>query len=150
MICYVCKQDLSEDAFSPGIAKKPQPSRHICRKCNNERCKESNRKNPDRRKKYDASYEERRTERRKARLAITCAIKYRGFEKQPCQVCGREDDVEGHHLSYLEKDWLTVVWLCPVCHKGAHHGTVDVSNLQTYTAPPILGRWGELAKANSI
>ena len=148
MICYICKQDLSEDLFSPGIANNPYPSRHICRKCSNEKNKADNRRHPERRKKYDTSYEERRKERRKASLAITCAIKYRGFKKQPCQICGREDDVEGHHLSYLEKDWLTVVWLCPICHKGAHSGRIDISQLPTFTAPPILGRWGELARTN--
>ena len=148
MICHICKQDLSEDAFSPGILKYTAPSRHVCRKCSNERCKEANRKNPDRRKKYDANYEARHKERCKARLAITCAIKYRGFEKQPCQVCGKAGDVEGHHPSYLEEDWLTVFWLCPLCHKGAHSGRVDLSNIKPYTAPPILGRWGELATSN--
>lgn len=150
MKCHICKQDLPDDLFSPGILKDHRPSNRICRKCNSIRIKEYRHKHPEKVRQYDANYEARRKERRKARLAITCAIKYRGFKKQPCQICGREDDVEGHHLSYLEEDWLTVVWLCPVCHKGAHHGTVDISNLQTYTAPPIQGRWGELAKTNSI
>lgn len=145
MICHICKQDLPETDFSPGLLKYPSPSHHICRKCNNERIKKYNKKHPEKKRQYDKNYEQRRKERRKARLAITCAIKYRCFEKQPCQICGREDDVEGHHLSYLEEDWLTVVWLCPICHKGAHAGRIDISELETHTAPPIMGRWGELA-----
>lgn len=149
MKCHYCKRELPESNFSPGMANSPYPSMRICRACTNEKTKEYNRKNPDKKRKYDANYEERRKERRKARLAITVAIKYRGFQKQPCQICGRTDDVEGHHLSYLEKDWLTVVWLCPICHKSAHSGRIDISHLETYTAPPIMGRWGELVKAQT-
>lgn len=147
MLCYICKQDLPESKFSPGLLKYSSPSRHICRKCNAEKNKEYIRKNPDKKKEYDARYEARRKERRKARLAVTCAIKHRGFKRKPCQICGSEDGVQGHHLSYLEEDWLTVVWLCPVCHKGVHAGRIDVSGLETYTALPIEGRWGEYKQA---
>jgi len=150
MICHICKQDLSEDLFSPGFLKYSTPSRHICRKCNAERCRLGNKKNPERRKKYDANYEANHKERCKARLAVICAVRYRGFKKQPCQVCGEKVDVEGHHLSYAEEDWLTVVWLCPVCHKGVHHGTVDITGIKPYTAPPAAGRWGELIKVNNL
>lgn len=33
---------------------------------------------------------------------------------QPCQVCGRTDDVEGHHPDYSKP--LEVQWLCPKHH----------------------------------
>lgn len=147
MICAKCKQDLSESEFSPGLLKY-RPSFHICRVCKREMTKEYTHKNPQKKREYDKRYLDKRKERHLAKIAINIAIKHRGFKRQPCQICGRNDDVEGHHLSYLEEDWLTVVWLCPVCHKGAHYGTVDISGLQTYTASPIRGRWGELAKVN--
>jgi len=150
MMCHICKQDLPDDSFSPGMLASPHPSSRICRCCNSKRAREYNRKNPNKKKEYYANYEAKHKERCKARFAVICAVRYRGFKKQPCQVCGEEGGVQGHHLSYAEKDWLTVVWLCPVCHKGVHHGTVDITGIEPYTAPPVMGRWGALAEVNNL
>ncbi len=37
-----------------------------------------------------------------------------------CSKCPRKTDIEGHHDSYAEKDWLRVRWLCVSCH-GVYH-----------------------------
>jgi predicted HNH restriction endonuclease len=142
MICRKCNQDLPETDFSPGMLLR-WPSHHFCRKCNRERCQEYIDKHPEKKRQYDADNYKKRKYQYQARDAIRSAIEYRGFEVQPCQVCRRTDDVEGHHPSYLPEEWLTVVWLCPICHKGVHRKRIDISNLPTYTATPIQGRWGD-------
>jgi len=113
----------------------------MCRPCKNEKTKEYHHRHPEKVRQYDYKYEKRNKEKRQAKAAIKMAIRDRGFEPQPCQVCGRKDDIESHHTSYDPKDILKIIWLCPICHKGAHTGIVDVSELPHYTAPPIQGRW---------
>lgn len=38
-----------------------------------------------------------------------------------CSSCGKTDcEIQGHHWSYLEEHWLSVIWLCTECHGKAH------------------------------
>ena len=39
-----------------------------------------------------------------------------------CSLCGAEScKIEGHHWSYEEQNWLSVVWCCIPCHSGIHN-----------------------------
>ena len=42
-----------------------------------------------------------------------------------CEVCGNGGRLEKHHPNYDEP--LLVVFLCPACHRGVHHGKVNLT-----------------------
>lgn len=56
--------------------------------------------------------------RRKAHEAVNNAVRDGRLEKLPCEKCGSEDRVHGHHEDYNKP--LEVTWMCPTCH-GARH-----------------------------
>lgn len=42
-----------------------------------------------------------------------------------CSCCGGENvKIHGHHWSYLESNWLDVIWLCSKCH-GLEHKRIN-------------------------
>jgi len=47
------------------------------------------------------------------------AVKAGTLERQPCEVCGSTERVEGHHDDYDQP--LAVRWLCKQHHEEAHH-----------------------------
>jgi len=129
MLCHLCKRDLPESDFSPGLLKHPAPSRHICRACNRERMNEYFARNPEKRKAYNHRYAVNNPDRYSAKNAVLQALQSGRITKTPCAVCGEKDDVDGHHFSYEPKDWLSVIWLCPLHNRQAHDGTLDISQL---------------------
>ena len=57
---------------------------------------------------------------RKAVYTVNNAIRDGRLIRQPCEVCGNLKS-EAHHVSYEEKDWLGVIWLCRLHHYEIHH-----------------------------
>lgn len=58
-------------------------------------------------------------------LATNCvnnALRDKKIEKpSECSQCGCTDkQIQGHHWSYLEENWLDVIWLCANCHIQEH------------------------------
>lgn len=44
-----------------------------------------------------------------------------------CSQCGCSDkQIQGHHWSYLEENWLNVIWLCTSCHAQEHRRLREV------------------------
>lgn len=62
-----------------------------------------------------------------ARAALRHLVRIGAVERQPCEVCGRTDDVEGHHTDYDQV--ADVRWLCP-----AHHAAEPKDRLATSSA----------------
>ena len=61
-------------------------------------------------------------ERIKARAAVMILVR-KGVLERPaeCQSCGSGGRIDAHHyLGYAQEHWLSVQWLCRVCHKAAH------------------------------
>lgn len=59
--------------------------------------------------------------RRAARRAVIAAIKTCKLAKRPCEACGTDKKVDGHHhKGYEFKYWLDVQWLCRKHHREAH------------------------------
>jgi hypothetical protein len=54
----------------------------------------------------------------RAHNLVSRAVKKGILIKTPCEYCGREDNVHGHHDNYDEP--LNVMWLCPICHRKRH------------------------------
>lgn len=38
-----------------------------------------------------------------------------------CQECGKRAREYHHHRGYAERDWLTVIPVCSICHKQLKH-----------------------------
>lgn len=50
-----------------------------------------------------------------------------------CTHCGDKGiPIEGHHWSYLEENWLDVIWLCIPCH-GKEHARLNEVERNTHT-----------------
>lgn len=60
---------------------------------------------------------ERYPEKRKARTAVSNALRDGRLFKQPCQVCGNTKS-EAHHPDYSKP--LEVEWLCKLHHEEVH------------------------------
>ena len=133
-ICFKCKKTLPLTEFykhpkmkdghlgkCKECAKSDSTSR---RKSKLEEVREydRNRKNKEERFKYNiARTRKRRAEDSrymKAHNDVYRALKKGVLVKTPCQYCGREDHVHGHHDDYDKP--LSVMWLCPVCHRKRH------------------------------
>jgi hypothetical protein len=65
------------------------------------------------------AYRQRHRDRLAARAAVQVAVANGRMQKQPCAVCGSEEDVQAHHDDYTRK--LDVRWLC-----RRHHAEADV------------------------
>ncbi len=50
--------------------------------------------------------------------AVSAALKRGELVKKPCEHCGSEYRVEGHHPDYDKP--LDVIWLCKSCHEQEH------------------------------
>ena len=68
------------------------------------------------------NWAERNPLKRKAQWAATNAVRDGKLERKHfCEHCGTsEKKLQKHHWSYLEENWLDVIWLCTKCH-GAEH-----------------------------
>lgn len=67
---------------------------------------------------YLREYRAKNPEKYKAHCAVNNAIRDKRMFKLPCQECGSEVGVHGHHEDYSKP--LSVIWLCPVHHKQRH------------------------------
>src|SRR6266705_2650342 len=61
-------------------------------------------------------------QKRAARDAFYGQIRYGKLSRQPCEVCGKSNDIEAHHEDYSKP--LEIKWLCVPCHKLVHRKTV--------------------------
>ena len=66
---------------------------------------------------------QRHPEKVKARRTLNSAIKRGDVERQPCETCGTEEDVHGHHEDYTKP--LEVIWLCRDHHNKVHGRGTD-------------------------
>jgi len=71
--------------------------------------------------KISRNHSRKHPERKKARSAISHAIRDGKLKKLPCKTCGTIANVEAHHHNgYEHKDWLNVTWLCKTHHVQEH------------------------------
>lgn len=69
-------------------------------------------------KAYLKEYRAKYPKKYRAHSLLNNAIRNKHIFREPCEVCGRTDTVEGHHDDY-EKP-LNVRWLCSAHHKQWH------------------------------
>ena len=71
---------------------------------------------------YLAAQRANNPDRIRARQAVAALIR-RGLISRPdaCGDCGKPGRLDAHHyLGYEEIYWLSIRWLCRVCHRAAH------------------------------
>lgn len=108
--------------YDPEVVERKKATSKAWKQRNPERCREYNKtarakelKNElNRRYRQDARFREKITAREKARRAV-CQGR---LKKLPCENCGSEERVEGHHEDYSKP--YEVTWLCNPCHRGLH------------------------------
>jgi len=106
-------------------------NRDKVRAYNNQYVKGKTRTNEDRRKanEYKREYNKRPGVKHKckARYNLTNSVSL-GHTVKPntCEICGVHDNsLHGHHWSYEEVNWLSVVWCCNDCHVQIHRDIND-------------------------
>lgn len=79
-------------------------------------------KRPERKAKassYQRAMTARNPERKKARTAVSNAVRDGRLRRKPCMYCGKLR-VHGHHHDYSKP--LEVEWVCFRCHRDREHG----------------------------
>jgi len=66
-----------------------------------------------------------------ARLLLKTEIRAGRMNRQPCEVCGINNGVQGHHEDYSKP--LEVIWLCRKHHRQLHMWKTDVEDLRSLT-----------------
>ena len=92
---------------------------------NPERSKESKRlwstSNRDKIKVSQSRWDKANPHKKKANRAVSNAIAGgRLTRPESCSRCLKLCKPEAHHWSYLEENWLDVIWLCRQCHVAEH------------------------------
>lgn len=141
-ICRACKETLDISAFQQ-VGGNRCGHATMCKTCTTESRREYeksyrirrkrllNKKirnkrlvNPEKAKAKDrASYKlqrENSPEKLNARSAVGQALVKGELTKGRCRWCDTSEDVEAHHESYLERDWLNVWWMCKRHHTERH------------------------------
>ncbi len=74
-------------------------------------------KDKDRVRKYRA----KNNRKYLANNAVNNAVRDGRLDKpSQCSRCPAIENIQGHHWSYEEENWLDVIWLCPRCHADEH------------------------------
>jgi len=111
-----------------------------CKECNKKDVKKNYRENIDHYTEYEKNRfqdkdrkeyvtEQQREHRAKnplkykARTAVNNAIRDGRLFKQPCQYCGSEEKIQGHHHDYSKP--LDVIWVCFQCHRQKEHNQLN-------------------------
>lgn len=68
---------------------------------------------------YQRKYRERSPEKKRARTAVSNAIRDGRLVRQPCGICG-SGKAQAHHHDYRKP--LDVLWRCFKCHREQEHG----------------------------
>lgn len=67
---------------------------------------------------YLKNYRKEYPKKYKATCIVNNAIRDKKLFKQPCEICGKKNNIHAHHDDYNQP--LNIRWLCPVCHKDWH------------------------------
>ena len=88
-------------------------------------CKHNWKRNTDAGIKYKrkskSKWSKNNREKANAHLIVCLAVKTGKLIREPCNVCGNNTDIHGHHENYDKP--LDVIWLCRKCHRILHDKT---------------------------
>lgn len=107
-----CKECAKADVRRDHREKKEQYQRY-------ERKRNARPERKEQKKGYTKKQREKHPEKYAANMAVSNAVRDGKLKKQPCEICGSKERVEGHHPDY-EKP-LDVQWLCFIHHRALHY-----------------------------
>ena len=138
-ICFKCN---IEKPLSEFYKHSEMKDGHLnkCKECAKNDTRKEYRNNVEERREYekkrnstqerkDAAREKQRLhrannpEKYKARTAVGNALRDKRIFKKPCEYCGSEERVQGHHKDYSKP--LEVTWVCFQCHRQKEHNQFD-------------------------
>lgn len=135
--CFKCGEVKGLSAFY----KHPQMADgHVnkCKECNKRDVRENRKRKEDYYRQYDRDrgnrqragyrqeYRERYPNKAKAHRMVKYHIDAGNLIKEPCEVCGSEENIHAHHDDYLKP--LNVRWLCAAHHSQWHKENGEGSN----------------------
>lgn len=127
--CFKCHEKKPRDEFY----KHPQMADgrvNKCKECNKRDVRENRKRKVDYYRKYDRERGNRQTSdylpwyrssyprKYAAHIAVRNALKAGLIIPQPCETCGRSENLHAHHDDYARQ--LDIRWLCAACHKDWH------------------------------
>ncbi|RTL07337.1 hypothetical protein EKK58_02160 [Candidatus Dependentiae bacterium] len=129
-LCNKCGKTKFRAEFNRNKSRK-DGLQDYCKLCQAEGNKKYVLANPDKRKRTIKNYckaagskfylksKELRSVKIKALAALQVAMRQGIISRLPCKICGSLK-TEGHHHSYLARDFLNVTFLCGQHHKAWH------------------------------
>lgn len=141
--CFKCQRELPLSDF---YKHKQMADGHLnkCKDCTKKDATVNRWKNIDRIRAYDRGrgnrqasgyvreYRARFPLKYKAVNMVNNAIRDKKLFSKPCEACGSERSVHGHHDDYAEP--LNVRWLCAICHKRWHEDNGEGLNAASVRA----------------
>lgn len=131
--CSVCGKAKTADGFQKRLASHDGLTA-ACKECLHERDRKRYPKEAERRglwyKLYStghgraeavaarARWDARNADKKAARGILARALKAGRIKRQPCEVCGSDERIHGHHDDYALP--LQVKWLCAAHHRLLH------------------------------
>lgn len=88
----------------------------------------TNKETAEYRNERSEKYKQKYPDKTKARYLVSNALRDGRLIKQPCEICGQIEDVEGHHEDYSKP--LDVNWLCVIHHAERHVKINDEKRIQ--------------------
>lgn len=127
--CFKCQRELPLSDF---YKHKQMADGHLnkCKDCtrkdstnhrndNIEKIREYDRKRGARQHKdYLKEYRDKYPNKYRAHSMVSNAIRDKKLFKQPCEICGSEENLHAHHDDYLKP--LNIRWLCSAHHSQWH------------------------------
>lgn len=139
LLCKWCGETKEETNFVKRNTKLPFSQSNVrnCKECNHARNQlrykdpeirdkqlvanaKWRRGNSEKMRGYEVEFYKRNPNNLRARSRIGSLVRSGLLERQPCCVCGSNEQVEAHHNSYAEPHWETVQWLCKKHHESWH------------------------------
>lgn len=131
--CFKCKKKKSKDHFY----KHPKNKDGLlgkCKECCKKDATENRNKNIEKVREYDRKrgnrhgpnytkeYRKKYPNKYRAQTMVGNAVRDNKLFREPCEVCGTENNVHAHHDDYLKP--LNIRWLCAAHHHQWHakHG----------------------------
>lgn len=135
--CFKCGEEKPLSAF---YRHKMMADGHLnkCKECTKVDVHKNREKNIDHYRAYDRKrgnrlppgyckeYRKKYPNKYRAQRAVNNAIRSGKMKKMPCEVCGSEDHVHGHHDDYRYP--LNVRWLCAAHHAQWHRDHGEAKN----------------------